>query len=719
MSPNLQYSQTKQFSLTILILLFVGIGIAFSQEDKQIECPYFNVFSTDSNGVSFSLVSTDINATISGVIANVVVEQTYVNTGDSTLDATYVFPMSSNAAIYGMEMILNGRIIKAEIRRRSEAEAIFENADSAGLTATLLEQERPNVFQMSLANINSDDTLKVRMVYTELLIPVKGIYQFVFPSVVGPRYTTNGEPWVYQTMLDSLAVSETDLTINLRINGGMPVHAECMSHNTPFEILGNSAQTQLSTHPGDDFIVNYTFDNHQIETGLLLYESADENFFLAMIQPARSDLPFDNLLREYIFIMDVSGSMQGQPIEISKQLIINLLENLTPDDKFNIIFFAGGSSVLAPNSLPVTQSNITMAIDLIENINAGGGTELLPALQRALDMEGTQGYSRTFAILTDGYVTVEKEAFDLIRQNLDKANFFSFGIGNSVNRFIIDGIAYVGEGEGFVVTSENDPEEVANTFKEYIERPELTNIKVDIEGLEVFDVEPFRIPDVFAERPIIVYGKYHGPAQGHLTLTGDIANGSFTNTFAFADYTDNMDENIALKYLWARKRIKLMSDYGIASNESDTVSIEEEITLLGLKYSLITAFTSFVAVDSNSLSTDGSEDPDDGDGDGTVEVEDLTPQKTDKGYIKIVGVITGSDGVLNIKLENLDPAHTRDLSLRITNLSGVVLTSQQLQNGDEENILSIPLGTIPSGIYYVSLFSKSSLMDTETFVIVY
>ena len=699
-------------------LLFLSTAqIAFGQDTDVTECPYFNVNSTDSTGVVFLLSSTSVDATISGVIANVIVEQTYLNAGDSIVDATYVFPMASKAAIYGMEMDVNDRTIVAEIRRRSEAEEIFESADSSGLTASLLEQERPNVFQMSLANIQPGDSITVRMVYTELLVPTGGVYQFVFPNIVGPRFTTNGEPWVNQVNQDSLNLSATDLNFNLKINSGMPVEAECLSHNAIFESEGNSTQTSVSTNPGDDFIVSYTLDDESIETGLLLYEGPEENFFLSMIQPARPDVPFESPQREYIFIMDVSGSMGGTPIAISQLLINSLLSDLNSDDRFNILFFAGGSSYLAPNSLEVTSENITLAMNMINNMEASGGTQLLPAMEQALGMQGTEGYSRTFVILTDGYVTVEKPAFELIRENMDEANFFSFGIGTSVNRYIIEGIAYVGEGEAFVVTDFAEAEIVADAFKEYIERPVLTNIIPTFEGIEVYDVEPLTVPDVFAERPIIIYGKYNAPAEGTITIQGDYAGGEISSTLNFADYTVNTEENIALQYLWARKRIRLMSDYGIASNETDTISIEEEITQLGLQYSLITEFTSFVAVDSFAVSANSGGDSGGDEGGPVVDTESLgSYSATERNILKVVGTITDAESLLKLQIENLNSFKLEDLSVQITGLNGQVFTYQDLAPTGEADIVTVPLIELPAGIYFVSLFSKSVLLDTEKFI---
>lgn len=709
----------KRVCLLLFSLFFISTEVALCQDNDVTECPYFNVFSSDTNGVSFALISTNVEATISGVIANVIVEQTYLNEGDSTLDATYVFPMSSKAAIYGMQMIIDDRTLVAEIRRKAEAQEIFENANEEGLTAALLEQNRPNVFQMSIANIASGDSIKVRMVYTELLVPNSGVYQFVFPNIVGPRYTTNGEPWVYQTIVDSLSTTETSLDINLKIIAGMPLSAECLSHNATFSYAENVAVTSIETNPGADFIVDFTLDGNQIETGLLLYEGETENFFLSIIQPPKPQVPVEIPKREYIFIMDVSGSMNGYPLDISKELISNVLNNLNVNDKFNILFFAGGSSILSPNSLFATNENIELALEMIQNTSGGGGTDLLPAMQIALDMQFSDDYAKTFVILTDGYVSVEKETFDLIRENLDDANFFSFGIGNAVNRYIIEGIAYVGEGEPFVVTSQSEAQETADMFKEYIERPVLRNINVSFEGIESYDIEPLTIPDIFAERPIIIYGKYNSPAEGSITVSGDYGNEVYSNTLHFADYESNNEENIALKYLWARKKIRLMSDYGIASNENDTISIDEEITQLGLNYSLITEFTSFVVVDSNAVSTNSDGiDPND-DGGGIIGFDNLDDQNdpVNNTILKVLGNVR-NDGILTLKLENLQKSGFNNLSLQVSSINGQILLMKEVDQTEFDKELIISLDHLSSGVYFISLLNGANVLDSEKFTVV-
>ena len=221
------------FPLTVFIMLLYAHN-SLCQDIDRTESPYFSVVATDTVGLEFPLLATNVKATISGVIANVEIEQVYQNSGNSIIDATYIFPMSTNAAVYSMQMILDERIIDAEIKEKEEAQQIFDEANEAGQTATLLDQQRPNVFQMSLANIQPGNVLQVKMKYTELIEPEKGIYQFVVPSSVGPRFTNGTEEWVFQSIKDSLAVANTAFNIDLTINAGMEVTAECTSHITNF-----------------------------------------------------------------------------------------------------------------------------------------------------------------------------------------------------------------------------------------------------------------------------------------------------------------------------------------------------------------------------------------------------------------------------------------------------------------------------------------------------
>jgi Ca-activated chloride channel family protein len=350
-----------------------------------------------------------------------------------------------------------------------------------------------------------------------------------------------------------------------------------------------------------DFLLKYRLAGGKIETGLLLFEGDEENFFLLMVQPPERVSDVQIPAREYIFIVDVSGSMRGFPLKISKKLLRDLIGRLRPTDRFNVLLFAGGSSVMSSQSVSATPENIRHAIDLIERQRGGGGTELLPALKRALSLPKHEGFSRTVVIATDGYVTVEKEAFDLIRNNLGSANMFPFGIGSSVNRHLIEGMARVGMGEPFVITKPDEASHKANTFRKLIESPVLTGIKLEFGEFQTHHVEPPSIPDVLADRPVIVFGKWRGKAEGCIHLSGITGNRSFAGKIDVAG-VEPLETNSALRYLWARHRIAILADYNRLNPQDERV---REVTTLGLSYNLLTAYTSFVAIDSQVRLRDG------------------------------------------------------------------------------------------------------------------
>jgi len=601
----------------------VFLGLVFSctvysqpetTDDKSLS-PYFFVLSDHPGTDQLPLKSTSAEVNIAGVIADVKVTQVYKNSGISTIEAIYIFPASSRAAVNGMKMTIGERTIEAKIEKKEKARQDYEAAKQAGKSASLLEQQRPNVFQMNVANILPGDEIIVELNYTELLIPEEGVYEFVYPTVVGPRYSSTPETlasaselWVSNpyTKEGEQPFYTFDLDVNL--NAGLPVSdVVCTSHQVDINFLGKdkvavSLKEDEKFGGNRDFILNYKLKGNQIQSGLLLYEGKDENFFLAMIQPPKLIKPEMIPPREYVFIMDVSGSMNGFPIEISKSLLKDLIGNLRTHDKFNVILFAGGSEIMSGVSLEANSTNIQKAIDFIDKQQGGGGTELLPALKRALALNGTENYSRTFIIATDGYVTVEKEAFDLIRQNLGTANFFTFGIGTSVNRYILEGMAHVGKGLPFIATSQSEATKISGEFRNYVSNPVLTNIQIDFNGFDVYDIEPLEVPDIFSDRPVLIYGKYNGQPTGYIQLKGENGGLGINQRLDLMSYKPSK-QNSGIRSLWAREKIRILDDYtNLAQNDTHS----EEMTALGLKYNLLTSYTSFVAIDSEVRNQNGN-----------------------------------------------------------------------------------------------------------------
>ncbi|HEY2963196.1 MAG TPA: VIT and VWA domain-containing protein [Pyrinomonadaceae bacterium] len=599
-----------QVNLRNLCLALLAVAVMFTsalaqeqdQEDKTL-APYF-VVKGDPTVDQLPLKDTRVEISVSGVIADVKVRQIYRNEGSRPINASYVFPASTRAAVYSMRMQIGNEIIVAKIKEREQAKQEFEKAKEEGKSASLLEQQRPNVFSMSLANIMPQEQVEIELRYTELLVPTDNIYEFVFPTVVGPRYASAQDgnkkqnqfvesPYQHQGQQPA-----TELHIAARIAAGLPIYdLACPSHQI-FPQWQSNGVAQLTLDDANpfqgnrDFVLRYRLAGDQIASGLLLFQGQDENFFLYMAQPPQRVATEAVPPREYIFVVDVSGSMDGFPLQTSKRLLRDLIGKLRPTDLFNVVLFAGDSTVLSPQSLPANQHNIETAIKLIDQQRGSGGTELLGAMQQAMSLPRQEGISRSLLLITDGFVAAEQGVFDHIRNNLNRCNVFAFGIGTSVNRYLIEGVAKAGMAEPFIVTDETEAERVAAKFREYVQSPVLTDIQVRSIGFDTYDVNPVKFPDLLAQRPIILFGKWRGAVGGTIELTGKNGQGLYTSRLDVA--ASQPDEaNGALRYLWARSRIAELSDYGVSEVADENA---KEITALGLKYNLLTRYTSFIAV---------------------------------------------------------------------------------------------------------------------------
>jgi Uncharacterized protein containing a von Willebrand factor type A (vWA) domain len=600
----------------LLSFLFVWVVPAVAKtedtDNHKSLSPYFFVESAEESAVeAFPLLDTQVDVEISGVIAQVKVKQRYVNRGNKPIHARYIFPGSIHAAVHGLTMTVGDRVIHAQIKEKQEARHDYETARKGGKSASLLEQQRPNVFSMEVANILPSDTIDVELQYSEILVPEEATYEFVYPTVVGPRYVHQGaskdtNQWVANPYLKKDAAVQTGFSIRTRLAAGMPIQdVSCSTHTVKIDYDGpDVARVSLDSAEfggNRDYILRYRLADRNIASGLLLFEGEQENFFLLMAQPPSR--PNVEMIpgREYFFIVDVSGSMHGFPLDTSKVLINDLISSLKPTDRFNMLFFSGGSAVMAPASVEATQENIHKAIKLFDSYNGRGGTELLPALQQALNMPASEGFSRTMIVVTDGFISAEPEAFDLIRDNLGQSNLFAFGIGSSVNRHLIQGLAKVGRGEPFIITDPSESGAIAQRFRDYISAPLLTDIQVRYEGFDAYDLEPTQIPDLFAQRPMLILGKWRGERKGKIILEGVNGNGVYQQSFAL-EQTEPDVKNAGLHYLWARERVAQLSDHsGYQRNEQH----KDAIITLGLKYNLLTAYTSFVAIDDVVRNTGG------------------------------------------------------------------------------------------------------------------
>ncbi|MCM1187459.1 MAG: VWA domain-containing protein [Lachnoclostridium sp.] len=623
------YHTTQTFRLRAFLTLLIWMAFAaysptvYAKENKEEEAktqaPYFiilNEESPDSPVDRFPLKSTDVTVNISGIIAETYVKQTYVNEGSTPINARYVFPVSTDVTVHGMKMEIGDQIVTAQIKEKEEAKKEYEEAKSEGKSASLLQQKRPNVFTMDVANIMPGETAGIELHYTEMITPVEGTYEFVFPTVVGPRFiapdasekengdnartdTANAETdWAVIPYLSEGETPSSEYHITVNLATGVPIgELSCKSHDIQVEKENDSTARITLQNPEDyagnrDFILKYTLTGEEIKSGLVFTEGESENYFMLTLQPPERYTLETIPPREYIFVLDVSGSMNGYPLDTAKELIQNLVSGLRESDTFNLILFSGDSAQLSPTSLPATKQNIKKAAKMISAGYGSGGTSLAPALENALAIPADENVARSIVIITDGYISNEQSIFDLINENMGNASFFSFGIGKAVNSYLIEGIATAGFGESFLVTDSADAADCAERFRTYIQSPLLTNISVTYDGFDVYDVEPAVPATLFAQKPIILFGKWKGNPEGTIRITGKTGNQDYSEEISVADVAVTKDSD-ALRYLWARKRLERLTDYGSIRNDS---SVKEEVTKLGLTYNLATPYTSFIAV---------------------------------------------------------------------------------------------------------------------------
>ena len=582
--------------------------------------------------IHFPLRHTKAEVDISGSIAKVELTQTYQNPFSAALEAIYVFPLPENSAVSGMKIRIGDRVIEAKIQERQEAKRTYEHAKQAGQTAALLEQERPNIFTQSIANIAPGTDIDVVIEYLQELTYDSGQYEFVFPMVVGPRFfpgrtleqaPTRTHPQG-QLDLESGAArisppifgkgdrSGNDILINLRVAGQAPIQ----SWNVPTHDVDrifpekNGLRLTLSPHdriPNRDFILHYKTARPTPSLSLLTHRNSntEDGFFTFTIQPPELDIEHLVGSREIIFVVDVSGSMFGVPLAMSQAAIKEAISKLRPVDTFNIYSFAGRTGRAFERPRPANKTNLQRGLRYISELRAGGGTQMADAVREALSPNVEENKRNRYVFfLTDGYVGNEKELFTgasqlvtRLNQKGQKARVFSFGVGSSVNRHLLEGLSKAGNGITVYASTREDPKIAVNKFFHYIDRPILENISIEWGQLGI--LAPANQEDLFASRPLTLHGRYSEAGQGQIVVHGEMAGRRVK--FPLQVHLPEEDQgNSSLRSLWAREQIESLNRKTWAASSQNRTKIKQEITDIGLQFNLVTAYTSLVAVDSES-----------------------------------------------------------------------------------------------------------------------
>jgi Ca-activated chloride channel family protein len=552
--------------------------------------------------IEFPLAHTGVVATVSGNIARVEVTQLYQNPTNSRLEAVYAFPLPENAAVTDMMFRIGNRVILSEVRRRQEARDTYERAKATGHTAALTEEERPNLFTQSVANIPPGQSVEVVLRYVHEIKFDDGRYQFVFPTTIGPRYVPSSgvadadkvTPPVVAPGVRS--AHRLDLVVALEpaaafADFGSPSHRVIAAVDADADArLFRLADDD--TRPNKDFVLAYRPAGQEPDARLLTARDRGEDYFMLFVQPPADVAAAMVRPKEMVFLLDKSGSMYGQPIETAKKLILTALGKMGPKDTFQLIAFDSSTVNMSAEALPNTPQNIAAAAAWLNSLSGGGGTEMLGGIRAALDLPSDPERLRMVVFCTDGFIGNEREIIDHIDKSRGATRVFGFGIGSSVNRYLIEGVGRAGRGAAEVVRADEPIDDAVARLYKRLDRPVLTDVALAFDGLAVRDLEPRRLPDLFAGQPLVVVGKYTaGAAPGRVTVSGKLGNRPYARTLTLATKTQ---ANPLIGTLWARRRIEELTDGTERALDSDAVG---EVVALALYWKLVTPYTSFVAVE--------------------------------------------------------------------------------------------------------------------------
>jgi Ca-activated chloride channel homolog len=570
---------------------------------------------------SIPLVHTDVALDVRGLASAATVTQQYVNSGTEPIEAVYIFPLPHDSAVYDLEIRIGNRLIRSTIREREEAKRVYDSAKSEGKRAALVEEERPNIFTASVANIMPGDHIDVRLRYVQPLNWEDGRIRLVFPMVVGPRYipgtqavSHTGTGWGVDTdaVSDGSRITPPvrnpdsrpghDISLSVDLDAGFEFGSiNSVSHAITVRRLQDGRRhvelASGTTIPNKDFVLEVQqAESTQPKTTLFLSPdpASGETYFLLSAFPPTVQ-PVKRVPVEMLYMIDVSGSMGGTSITQAREALLQALDRLSPGDRFGILAFNHTYHEFASEPLTASSENIAAARRFVQNLEAGGGTEMLPALLHVMRKPETPGYLRHIILLTDGDLGNEEQIFDALRGNLGGARLYTVAIGSSPNFFLATKMAQFGRGTFTHIADIGEIREQMGRLLGTIESPVLTDVKLTFEGVEVADVYPQRPPDLFLRQPLLLYGRISRGHSGRLRLSARSGDQPYEANFVFN--TTNASFHPGITTLWARQRVEDLIDHWRLSDEDARAGIRAELIAHAIRYRLVTRFTSLVAVE--------------------------------------------------------------------------------------------------------------------------
>ena len=557
------------------------------------------------------LKHTAVSGTIDGYIASVGVKQQFHNPFDSKIEAVYMFPLPQNAAANEFVMTVGERRIRGIIRERQEAERVYKQARSQGHVAALMTQGRPNVFTQKVANIEPGKQIDIDVRYFNTLQWDNGAYEFVFPMVIGPRFNPPGSTDPIATVargqrtsagneIEYLAPNERsghDISLTVNVHTGVNIEHIESNHLIQIE-QQNSGHHRITlatadSIPNRDFVLRYHVAGDTVKSTLMTHRDQHGQYFTMMLYPPAELSSLQRNPMEMVFVLDCSGSMSGEPLAQSKAAVRQALRMLTEHDTFQIIRFSSNASQLGNRPLPATEDNVQRAFSWLRSLSGSGGTQIISGIKAALDFPHDKGRFRLVTFLTDGYIGHEQQILTTLHRKRGASRVFSFGVGQSPNRYLMDRMALVGRGAVTYLNQNDDATSVMKRFAERISHPALTDIAIDWGDMQVEDVYPSRLPDLIFGRPIVVTGRFTGEPSA-VRVGGRVCMHP-------VDYeirvTDDQQEHKGIAAVWARHKITDLMNQSTRAPDLRATT-EQSVLQTALNYNLMSSYTAFIAVDS-------------------------------------------------------------------------------------------------------------------------
>jgi Ca-activated chloride channel homolog len=557
--------------------------------------------------IGFPLEHTAISAHVGGMMAVYEVEQTFANPFDEAIEAVYVFPLGDDGAVSGYQMTIGERTITGEIKTKEDARRTYDEAKATGHTAGLVEQNKPNIFTQHIANIAPHERIKIKIRYVELLDYDDGAYTMAVPLTVGPRYLPADRPGrnpvSAQSMsyIDSSRASST-VSFNAEIDAGVPiVGVESPSHDI---VATASAATRSHITlgrsdeiPNRDLVIRYKTAGPQTTVGLLTHKTDNEGYFMLAVQPKGQYRTGDITPREVMIVIDRSGSMNGQPLAQAKAVASAIIDTLTDRDSFNVVAFASGVEAMTEAPVRGDRAGKQQGLEYLEILQSSGGTEMEQGVAKMLTTSPGSDRIRVVYFLTDGFVGNDDVVVGAAKRLLGTNRIFTVGIGSAPNRSLLDRLAGAGRGFASYLTLTEPADKLAKDLVLKSAYPYLTDVQIDWGGLAVEELTPAHVPDVYAGQPLIITGRYRRPGNAVIKVSATTGGQRVTIPIQVTLPTTNNFEPVAS--LWARRKIEMLMAV------ADEQNVSKPVTELGLRFHLVTEYTSFVAVDRTRVVSNG------------------------------------------------------------------------------------------------------------------